>query len=108
MKTKVAFIGVAYLLVTGCGTVNTVVRGDAIASRNLKETKTYCESIPRVYSGVSYDFCTLYGAPAPEHAWQPSNIVLTVFFDFLLSGALDTIALPYTIYRQSNDGNIKI
>ncbi len=108
MKTRSALIGALSLLLAGCGTVNTVVRGDAVASRNLKEIGTYCESIPRVYSGVAYDFCTLHGAPAPVHTWQPSDAIPELFFDFVASGVLDTIALPYTIYRQSTDGNIEI
>lgn len=108
MKFLTVLTGVLAFTLTGCGTVNTVIRGDAVASHNLKEIKSYCESIPRVYSGVSYDFCTLHGSPAPVHTWQTSNSVPEVFFDFVISGVLDTVVLPYTIYRQSNDGNIEI
>jgi uncharacterized protein YceK len=100
-------IALAFTL-TGCGTVNTVIRGDAVASHNLKESESYCESIPRVYSGVSYDFCILHGSPAPGLTLQASNSVPDIFFDFVISGVLDTLVLPYTIYRQSNDGNIEI
>jgi uncharacterized protein YceK len=96
------------LLLAGCGTVNTVVRGDTVASRNLKEIRSYCDSIPRVYSGVSYDFCTLYGPPPSGYGWNSGNLVETLIYDLVLSGLLDTVALPYTIYRQSVDGNIDI
>jgi uncharacterized protein YceK len=31
-----------------------------------------------------------------------------VLLDMTLSGVLDTVALPYTIYRQGVDGSIRI
>jgi uncharacterized protein YceK len=31
-----------------------------------------------------------------------------IFFDLVASGVLDTIILPYTIYRQSEDGSLWI
>ena len=108
MKSNFVLIGVLSLLIVGCGTVNTVMRGDAVASRNLKEIKSYCESIPRVYSGVSYDFCVLYGAPATGYAWNNGSGVGAVISDLVFSGLFDTLALPYTVYRQSKDGNIDI
>ena len=56
----------ALLAISGCGTINTVFRPDAVASQNLKESRSYCENIPRIYSGVIYGFCTLNAEPAPE------------------------------------------
>jgi uncharacterized protein YceK len=108
MKSHYALIAVLSLLIAGCGTINTVVREDAIASRNLKEINSNCESIPRVYSGASYDFCTLYGPPALGYGGNGSSLVGQVISDFVVSGLLDTLVLPYTIYRQSSDGNINI
>jgi len=58
----------ALLAISGCGTINTVFRPDAVASQNLKESRSYCENIPRIYSGVIYGFCTLNAEPAPEKA----------------------------------------
>ena len=102
MKVRAMLTAVLSLALIGCGTVNTVIRGDAVASRNLK--RSYCKSIPRVYSGVSYDFCTLHGPPAPVHDTGAAYF----FFDFVPSAVFDTVALPYTIYRQNRDGNIQI
>ena len=95
--------GVISLALTGCGTVTTVLQDDADAAQALRRQKTYCQSIPRVYSGLAYDFCMLNAPPDPTGIFVP-----LVLLDFVLSGALDTVALPYTIYRQGTDGNIRI
>lgn len=108
MKPHSVLIWFLFLLIAGCGTINTVVRGDDVASRKLKETRSYCETIPRVYSGISYDFCTLYGPPPSGYAWSAGNLVEALIYDFALSGLFDTVALPYTIYRQTRDGSIFI
>jgi uncharacterized protein YceK len=95
--------GAISLALTACGTVATVLQDDADAAQGLRKQKTYCQSIPRVYSGLAYDFCTLNAPP------DPTGILLPlVLLDMTLSGALDTVVLPYTIYRQGMDGNIQI
>lgn len=97
------------LLLSGCGTINTVFRSDEVAGHNLKERKTYCDSIPRVYSGVFYDLCVLH---APTNEGKKYSATVGFFpleiIDFIPSGVLDTLVLPYTIYRQNVDGNIEI
>ena len=107
--------GVVFMSLAGCGTVNTVFRPDAVASQNLKDSRSHCENVPRIYSGVVYGFCTLNGEPQPEKSL--SNISLSdhagsllpvVALEFVASGVLDTLVLPYTIYRQSKDGSIEI
>jgi len=103
MRSNFVLVGVLSLLIAGCGTVNTVVRGDAVARRNLKEI-SYCKSIPRVYSGVSYDLCALYGPPGPGYG----NTAAALISDLIFCGIFDTLVLPYTIYRQSRDGSIYI
>lgn len=108
MKFHSVLIVVLSLFITGCGTINTVVREDAVTSRHLKELNSYCESIPRVYSGASYDFCTLYGPPVSEYGRNDSRLVVQYIADFVVSGLVDTLLLPYTIYRQTRDGNIYI
>lgn len=91
----------------GCGTVNTVVRGDSVARRNLNQVKTSCEMIPRIYSGVSYDICILRRKPSHTTLWIGSAPEL-IFVDLALSGILDTVALPYTVYWQVNEGHINL
>jgi len=108
MRFGLTALLVATVTVAGCGTLNTVAGGDVVTRQNLQKAHTYCESIPRVYSGVSYDFCLLNGAPSSGPGWATINSVPLVFLDFGFSGVLDTAALPYTIYRQSADGSISL
>lgn len=97
------------LTLAGCGTINTVMREDGVAARELRSQKTYCQSIPRIYSGVSYNFCQLNGDPNPHGSLAGGpGVIAFVFVDSLISGILDTAFLPYTIYRQSTDGSIVI
>lgn len=102
MKTAV-MLGVCSLALSGCGTAVTVLQADEDAVRGLRKQKTYCQSIPRIYSGLAYDFCVLNAPPDPTGVLVP-----LVLLDLTLSGVLDTVALPYTIYRQGVDGNIRI
>ncbi|MHC8364885.1 YceK/YidQ family lipoprotein [Pseudomonas sp. ZT5P21] len=102
IKTAV-MLGVCSLALSGCGTAVTVLQNDEDAARSLRKQKTYCQSIPRIYSGLAYDFCVLNAPPDPTGILVP-----LVLLDLALSGALDTVALPYTIYRQGMDGNLRI
>ena len=107
MKTQAMLL--AALLLAGCGTIQTVVRGDEVAAESLKEQKSYCGAVPRIYSGVSYDFCSLNaplkkGLDAQDHTDAPAVVLI----DVVMSSALDTLLLPYTIYRQQADGSIVI
>ena len=104
---KIHGVLLAAMLLSGCGTLQTVVRSDEAAAASLKEQKSYCGAVPRIYSGVTYDFCTLY-APLKEgiDAQKYDNGTIVVLIDALISGVLDTVLLPYTIYRQQADGSI--
>ncbi|WP_285419779.1 YceK/YidQ family lipoprotein [Pseudomonas sp. efr-133-TYG-5] len=104
MSIKMALtIGVVLWLLTGCGSAVTVLQDEADVARDLRKLKTYCQSLPRVYSGVAYDFCALHAPPDPTGILLPFVLV-----DLPLSGVLDTVVLPYTIYRQVMEGNIGI
>ncbi|AMN78552.1 MULTISPECIES: YceK/YidQ family lipoprotein [Pseudomonas] len=112
--SKVVWLVLCCLL-TGCGTVTTVFRPDAVASQNLKDSRSHCENVPRIYSGVIYNFCTLNGEPAPDKSLTSNSLkdhsgaaLPFVAVDFIASGVVDTLVLPYTLYRQSKDGSIEI
>lgn len=110
---KVVLICALTLSLVGCGTTNTVFRDDSVASSELKKKRTYCGSIPRIYSGVAYDFCVLNGPPGVKGAQGVQEVVAVgfvplIFLDFVASGVLDTLVLPYTVYRQGKDGSIDI
>ncbi|KAF1033090.1 MAG: hypothetical protein GAK37_00231 [Pseudomonas sp.] len=98
-----AAISVGVFVLSGCGTLNTVLRDDMAATRELRRQKTYCQTIPRVYSGLAFDFCLL-NAP-PDYT---GVLVPLVLLDITASGIADTVLLPYTLYRQNVDGNIGI
>lgn len=102
IKTAVT-LGICLGVLSGCGTAVTVLQNDEDAARDLRKRKTYCQSIPRVYSGLAHDFCVLHAAPDPTSLLMP-----LVLIDLGLSGVLDTVFLPYTVYRQVTDGNLKI
>ncbi|MGE1155883.1 YceK/YidQ family lipoprotein [Pseudomonas kitaguniensis] len=102
LKMTVALL-LASLAVSGCGTTNTVLRDDMAATHLLRQQKTYCQSVPRVYSGVAFDFCVL-NAPLTSADF----LLPVVLLDIAASGIVDTVLLPYTIYRQNQDGSIEI
>jgi len=102
IKTAIA-ISTFSLALTGCGTAATVLQSDEDAARSLRKQKTYCQTIPRIYSGLAYDFCYLNAPPEPA-----SYLASFVLLDLALSGVLDTVCLPYTLYRQTTDGNLSI
>ena len=103
------------LPLTGCGTITTVFRPDAVTSQNLKDSRSHCESVPRIYSGVIYGFCQLNGEPAPNKSLKDQSLIdhggasiPAAAVEFVASGVLDTLLLPYTLYRQRKDGSIEI
>ena len=116
MKRGIEVLLVAAVLVlSGCGTINTVFRPDAVASKSLKDSRSHCGSVPRIYSGVMYGFCYLNSEPKPEKSAEDptfgqreSSIFPIIAIEAIASGLADTLVLPYTVYRQSQDGSIEI
>ncbi|AZF40664.1 hypothetical protein C4J87_0475 [Pseudomonas sp. R1-43-08] len=95
------------LLLGGCGTATTVLRGDDVTVRELRGKKTYCQSVSRIYSGVAYDLCVLHGPPSSAGGLSLNGIPWAIL-DVPVSGVLDTLVLPYTLYRQNADGNLEL
>ncbi|MFD1216305.1 YceK/YidQ family lipoprotein [Microbulbifer celer] len=95
----------ATLPLTACGTFTTLTNSDQEVAANLKRQKTHCQSLPRVYSGVSYNACKLNSTQdSMVFGWVLGFYV----FDSVASAATDTIALPFTLYRQNRHGNLQI
>ncbi|NVZ67747.1 YceK/YidQ family lipoprotein [Pseudomonas costantinii] len=104
MSLKItAALSVVTFALSGCGTLNTVFRDDVAATRELRKQKTYCQSIPRIYSGLAFDFCLLNAPPDVTGVLVPLVLV-----DLAASGIVDTVVLPYTIYQQNVLGNMGI
>lgn len=107
---RIQVMVLAAMMLGGCGTVQTVVRNDQVAVDSLKEQKSYCGAVPRIYSGLAYDFCSLHaplakGVDADDYKNAAIPVVL---IDAVVSGALDTLLLPYTVYKQHMEGSIVI
>lgn len=108
---------IAFLIncLSACGSVFTLVSNDEAIERSMQKRQTYCVYLPRIYSGVAYDFCALHAEPGgyiidvsyPGHFYDRGQLVW-LGADFLLSGVIDTAALPYTFYQQSNLGSIEL
>ncbi|MCF4996637.1 YceK/YidQ family lipoprotein [Pseudomonas syringae] len=106
---KIQAVMLTALFLGGCGTVQTVVRNDQVAVDELKKERSYCGAVPRIYSGVTYDFCLLHAPPGEDvDTFNHKNSTPGLLIDAVLSGALDTLLLPYTIYKQQADGSIII
>ncbi|RON86735.1 YceK/YidQ family lipoprotein [Pseudomonas fluorescens] len=107
MRTQAVMLTV--LMLTGCGTVQTVALSDNFSVKQLKTQKSYCGAVPRIYSGATYDFCMLHAEkPDDVDAFNYNNASIGLVVDAAISGVLDTFLLPYTIYKQQADGSIVI
>ncbi len=102
---RLVFILLLIMCIQACGTITTLSESDQRISSKLKKKDTYCESVPRVYSGVSYDFCSLNSKP---NNTEVDVLVAFYLLDGVLSAASDTLVLPYTVYQQSEKGSIQI
>jgi uncharacterized protein YceK len=97
------------LLCCSCATVKTLDASQNHINISHQGKKSYCEEIPRIYSGISYNFCLMYGEPSDvANIGSTINGIPTVFIDSLFSVAADTIVLPYTITTQAKKGSIKV
>lgn len=91
------------LCLTACGSFRTVVNSDQKVSADLRSKNTYCDSIPRVYSGVAYDFCCLHSQPRVMYI---DGFTALYLMDGLVSAVVDTVLLPYTSYQHYMHGSL--
>jgi hypothetical protein len=103
-RTLTLLLGAA--LCSGWGTISTTFTADEVARERLKAMRTHCSILPRVYSGISYDFCVLHAAPGDFGRFAPS--LPLVLSDMLLSGIADTVTLPYTLFLQHREGSLEL
>jgi len=58
-----------------------------------------CYNVSRIYSGTISDLCQIH-----SNTSNPLNSY--IFVDLPFSFALDTVILPYTIYKQATEGSL--
>lgn len=109
MKIQLTLILYGALTTFGCSTVKTLNPKDDRVHIEYHGQKTYCEGIPRVYSGFSYTICQLRTEPSKDSNLGGNiNGVPVVVIDSVCSLAADTLALPYTLVRQINEGSLGV
>lgn len=104
------FISIVLVVcVSSCATIKTIDPPKNHISISHYGKKSYCEEIPRIYSGISYNFCLLYGEPSKRVNMGSSlNDVPFFIIDTAFSVVSDTVVLPYTIVMQADKGPIKV
>lgn len=100
-------ISLIFLMIvcSACATVKTVDPQRNRITVEYRGAKTYCETIPRIYSGVTYNLCMFYGEPNRQVTPAMSAILIPYrITDTVLSAVADTIVLPYTLFLQHEKG----
>lgn len=103
------FLLLLAMLISGCATVQTVDAQLNNVSIRSEGSKSHCEKLPRVYSGLGYHFCMFYGEPNNNVDADDSKFWIQLhLLDAVLSAAADTVVLPYTIYLQNEKGSMTV
>ena len=105
--------GFIYILLAlstfSCATIKTIDPPKNHINISHYGKKSYCEEIPRVYSGFSYNLCLLYGEPSKRvNIGSSLNSIPFVVIDSAFSLVADTVVLPYSIAMQADKGSIKV
>ncbi|MDH5631714.1 MAG: YceK/YidQ family lipoprotein [Gammaproteobacteria bacterium] len=121
-KSAISLVVVAAACLSACGSIKTLAPGaKQDMATNQKYRNTRCEAIPRTYSGVMYVMCTAYiqkpetdtetdttERPGQDEAVNvDKSIPGASVLDLFLSGVIDTLVLPYTLFRQLTEGGFK-
>lgn len=107
MNFKCTLLMLAAASASGCGTINTTFRDDAVASNKLAHWHSHCDSVQRIYSGAVFDYCTLDAEPRQSTGFDGHPAPALIVLDMGLSAVTDTLLLPYSIYLQNKHGDIK-
>lgn len=93
----------------GCSTIKTVTPYNGRVDISHHGYDSRCKKIPRVYSGVAYNFCKLNSEPNTSGYDGLGGFgAPIIFFDTICSAVADTLILPYTVFTQANYGNITV
>jgi uncharacterized protein YceK len=92
-------------IASGCASVATWTASDPALANFLQDRRTHCDVLPRTYSGFHFDFCWLDSDPQRIYGSAPMILLLG---DGALSAIADTFALPVTLVRQRQRGDIPL
>lgn len=106
---KLVVFVILAVCVTGCGTFRTTGLDEPRIEIGTKTKKSLCTQIPHVYSGVFHNFCWMHREANPNYSSiRTTGDLPLIVVDTVLSGMMDTILLPYSIYQQAELGSIKV
>lgn len=88
-----------------CASLATWSNSDPALAQFLRHRGTHCDALPRAYSGFHFDRCWLDSDPQRIYGSAPMILLLG---DGLLSAIADTVALPVTLRRQRQHGDIPL
>ncbi|MCP4632170.1 MAG: hypothetical protein GY855_04535 [candidate division Zixibacteria bacterium] len=105
---RISFLFALLLIVTGCGTIQTLTpRGQEELSNGTKYKGLNCRTIPRIYSGISLNACLIQNVTDPETP-DIKSFQFSPYAEYPLCFFFDTLVLPYTIFTQLKHGSIVI
>ena len=99
--SRLSLVLLAFFL-SSCGTLQTLGKGPLQIGAEKYNGSQPCEEIRRWYSGVKYDYCVLVKGDGSD--WELHGILA---WDFPFSLIVDTVLLPYTIYKQATIGSLE-
>lgn len=100
---------VATCICSSCSTIKTISPRNNHVTIEYFGHISYCEEIPRVYSGLASNFCLLYGEPNESGITVSSPYDASFFIiDSCFSAIADTVVLPYTVLQQMEKGSIEV
>mgnify|MGYP002408927656 FL=1 len=105
MPTRPWMAMVCVTLLHGCGTLQTTCQPQRLPALDTSR-RSYCNSIPSIYAGASYDLCaSAFSRPGEVDANAVSAAHL---LSLPLVAIGDTLLLPYTVLRQLQQGNLPL
>jgi uncharacterized protein YceK len=106
----IKFASVLFLAssLSGCGTFSSRDITDNTVRIRDYHVKTHCDEISHVYSGIQYDLCILDSDRGAAPAKVQIDPLWLTSVDFVFSAVADTFILPYTIFKQVENGNIDV